>query len=118
MKTIQEFASVLFEIEVNAHIAHLQTTSFAQHLALDELYKAMPGLRDQFLENYQGQNKIITGYKPIIIKEGIDMVKYLTERRSDIFEFRSTISEGYLQQDIDDILSLLSSVIYKLKNLK
>lgn len=114
---IKQFSTLLFEIEVNGHIAHLQTTSFSQHMALDELYRGMVDVRDKFIEDYQGQNKIVTGYSNLQIIEGADMIKYLEEKRNLIFDFRETITEGFLQQDIDDILSLISSVLYKLKNL-
>lgn len=117
MKT-EEFASLLFEIETISHIAHLQTTSFAQHLALDELYKNIVEHRDSFIESYQGKYGIIKGYKSFTIKEGLDMIQYLKESSSNIDTYRETLTEGYLQQIVDDIQELLNTVIYKLKFLK
>ena len=113
-----EFATLLFEIEFNAHVAHLQTTSISQHLSLNDLYQGMVELRDRFIEAYQGQYSIINGYKSIEIKEGIDPVKYLQQCCEKIEEFRTTIKEGYLQQIIDDILDLIYSQEYKLRFLK
>jgi len=118
MKSTSEFVSALFEIEVMGHIAHLQTTSFAQHAALDELYKGMPELRDAFCEAYQGQYDIIKGYKSIPIQEGIDMVGYLRKQCIAIKEYRSTQTEGYIQQLIDNILEFIYGVEYKLRFLK
>lgn len=116
--TIQTFATTLFEIEVNAHIKHLQTKSFEEHSALNTLYNDIVGLRDKFIEDYQGKFGIISGYKQITISEGIDMIIYLTNKTSEIESFRDVIKGGFLQQDIDDIQSLLYTTIYKLKNLK
>lgn len=62
---VSEFVSYLFEIEVVAHIAHAQTTSFAMHLALGTLYEDIVGHRDSFIESYQGKYGIITGYKSV-----------------------------------------------------
>ena len=118
MKTTSEFMTMLFSIEVVGHIAHLQTTSFAAHMALNELYQGMPELRDAFAEAYQGQYGIIKGYKSVEPQEGVDMVSYLRNCVKEITEFRSTITEGYLQQLIDNILEFLNGVIYKLRFLK
>ncbi len=118
MKTVQEFGNKLFEIEAMAHIAHLQTSSISQHLSLNELYQAMPELRDQFIEGWQGLYGIIKGYGSIKITEGVDFVNYLKDTIVAIREFRSTLTEGYLQQDVDDILQQLNQTNYKLRFLK
>lgn len=116
-----EFASLLFEIEVNAHIAHLQVTgpgSYAQHGALNELYQAMPELRDAFIEPYQGQYGIIKGYKNVAVQEGVDFVKYLDEKIKAISAFRNELEDGYLEQLVDNILEQLNGTKYKLTFLK
>jgi len=117
MKT-QEFLSSLFEIEVNIHIAHLQTTSFAEHKALNEVYEGIVNLRDRFIESYQGKYGIIKGYKSFEIKEAVDPINYLKEFCILFEKFRLTLEDGYLQQIIDDVIELLYSSIYKLKTLK
>lgn len=53
--------SLLFNARTNAHIAHLQTRSFAQHKALDESYKGLLDIADSFAEASQ-LNGILTGY--------------------------------------------------------
>lgn len=118
MKTPQEFVSVLFEIEVMAHIAHLQTTSLSQHISLNDLYQSMPELRDAYAEAQQGISGIIRGYNNITVKEGVNMVEYLTKKCAEIKEYRETLTEGFLQQDVDNILDKIYSVMYKLKVLK
>lgn len=115
---VQDFTAKLFEIEVVAHIAHLQTTSFAKHNALDNLYKDIVDHRDSFCESYQGKYGIITNYSKIEIKEGLDMITYIKDCISGFEKYRLTLTDGYLQQIIDDIIELLASVNYKLINLK
>ena len=115
---VEQFASDLFEVEVNIHIAHLQTTSFAEHKALDAVYKDIVDLRDRFIESYQGEYDIITGYKSFEIKEGIEPISYLDGLCEKFEEYRETLEYGYLQQIIDDILELFYSAKYKLKFLK
>lgn len=115
---IQEFTSLLFEVEVNTHIMHLQTTSYAEHKALNDVYEDIVELRDRFIESYQGKYGIIKGYKSIMIYEGKDCVEYLTVCVNKVDSFRVNLSEGYLQQICDDISELLRSALYKIKFLK
>lgn len=113
--TTQEFISSLFEIRINAHIAHLQTSSYAQHKALDELYNDIVGLTDSYVETYQGINGILKGYPQIKISESSDIASTLKTRRREYREFRETVKETELQQKIDDIIEFFDSIIYKLK---
>jgi hypothetical protein len=115
---VEEFASLLFEIEVVSHVAHLQTTSFAQHMALNDLYTGMVDHRDAFIEAYQGEYGIISGYSTISCKEGTDIVKYLKGACESVEAFKATLTESYLQQLVDNISELLYTTKYKLVNLK
>lgn len=114
---IQEFISLLFEIEINSHIAHLQTDKYSDHIALNSLYEDIVGLRDRFIESYQGKYEIITGYK-VSSTEGIEMIPYLKNTLKSIEEYRLTLEDGYLQQICDDIIELITSTLYKLRFLK
>ena len=114
----KEFITCLFEIEVNAHIAHLQTKSFAQHTALGELYEGIVDLRDSYVENYQSIYGIVKGYpKTMEICEGKDMVIYLKTEVKKFREYRKTIMETELQQMIDNVIEFVNKTIYKLTNL-
>ena len=117
MKTA-EFGSALFELEVVTHIAHLQSGSYAEHMALNEVYTGIVDLRDRFLESYQGYYGIVKGYKSFSISEGEDMILYLQGCVKKFDEYRKTLELGYLQQICDDILELLNSAIYKLRFLR
>jgi hypothetical protein len=61
---IANFVSTLFASRTQAHIFHLQTTSFAKHKALNEYYDEIVGLTDGIIESYQGRYGIIEGYSP------------------------------------------------------
>lgn len=112
------FMSMLFELRNNAHIAHLQTNSFAAHKALNELYDGIVDAADAYAEAYQSQFGIITGYTCGTIMENCDCVSYINQCITKTNAYRATVSEGYLQQLIDNILELLHTTIYKLKFLK
>lgn len=114
---IQEFASLLFDIETVAHIAHLQTNKFSDHMALNGLYEDIVPLRDRFIESYQGKYGIIKGYDLDNKPEDDDIIDYLQDKAKAVESFREEIKDGYLQQIIDDILELLYGTLYKLKEL-
>lgn len=48
--TPDKIASKLFSYHAKAHFFHLQTTSFAQHKALNELYESIEDLKDEICE--------------------------------------------------------------------
>ena len=113
--TVQEYVSALLEIQDISHIAHLQTSSFAEHKALGELYDGIADQFDAFVEAYQGKYGIIKGYKSFKLEEGVDMVSYLKEKMTKFDAYRNTLAEGYLQQMVDNTQELLSTTLYKLR---
>lgn len=110
-----EFLSSLFEITVVTHIAHLQTSSFSEHKALGELYDGLEDQLDAYAEAYQGEYGIVKGYKDFKLSEGEDMVSYLKKKLIDINKYRGMLTEGYLQQLVDNMLELINTTIYKLR---
>ncbi len=113
-----EFIQCMFEVRDNAHIAHLQTNSYAAHKALDELYTDIVDIADSFIEAYQGKYGIVTGYSNFKIEEGINMVDYLKVKALYAETFKATLKDGDLMQLVDDLLELFHSTIYKLRFLK
>jgi len=113
--TVQEYVSSLLEIQDISHIAHLQTSSFAEHKALNELYDGITDQFDAYVEAYQGKYGIIKGYKSFKLDESVDMVSYLKEKMTEFEGYRSDLTDGYLQQMVDNTQELLSSTLYKLR---
>jgi|688.fasta_scaffold1239730_1 hypothetical protein len=112
--------SCLFDVRNQIHTYHLQTNSYATHVALNEFYEEIVDLTDRFAESAQGKYGIITGYKSELSEydEG-NPLKYLKTKLKMIEEYREYFQESpYLQQIIDDIIELFYSTIYKLTNLK
>jgi hypothetical protein len=110
-----QFVSFLFELEMNLHIAHLQTQSFAEHSAL-AVWDEIGDFRDGYAELLQ-KDSILTGYSTPVVREvtGTIIVKNaisITQR------YRTTLTESNLQNEIDTLLTLLETTLYKLKFLK
>lgn len=109
-----------FEARTQAHVAHLLTTSYAAHKALDEFYSGIVDLADSVAEAATGRYgllqfpgarpKIGDTSKPITIPE---------ELRTWIDEYRGKCgSAREIQNLLDGILELCDATIYKLKFLK
>jgi hypothetical protein len=118
--TCAEIISCLFSLQVSAHIRHLQTKSFAEHKALDDLYSALSGHIDALVEAFQGKYPIVTGYKVNEIKEygsKDEFITMLKEKLMEVQVFGKMMTDNYLSQLIDNIAELISGTLYKLKNL-
>jgi DNA-binding ferritin-like protein len=117
-----QFISTLFASRTQAHVFHLQTNSFAAHKALNEYYDEIIGRADGIAESVQGKYGIITGYSNIDLLEGNDcneVIKYFTALEMYVERARQTMpQDSYIQNQIDEVVALIVSTIYKLKFLK
>lgn len=116
--THSQFATKLFELQVNTHITHLSYSgTLAVHMALDPLYNGLVGLIDRYVESAQS-DQLVTGYGNITVINGANFKSYLTVRLKEIKIHRDSLTEGHLQQICDDICELISSALYKLNFIK
>ena len=119
---VGQFISTLFASRTQAHIFHLQTPSFAAHMALQGYYDGIIDLADGFVESYQGKYGIVTGYGNIALQEYQSceaMIMYFETLCMFIEKSREMIApDSYLQNQIDTIVELIKSTIYKLRFLK
>jgi len=119
---VGQFVSTLFASRTQAHIFHLQTPSFAAHTALQAYYEGIIPLVDGLVESYQGKYGIITGYGNIALQEYQSceaiiiffetLCMYVEKSREMICQ------DSYIQNQIDEIVALIKSTIYKLRFLK
>ena len=52
---MNEYVGTLMQSRNQAHIFHLQTSSYSQHIALQEYYEGIVDLIDSLVEAYQGK---------------------------------------------------------------
>jgi hypothetical protein len=116
-KVASEFFMVLLQAAVVAHVLHLQTRSFAEHMALDTLYTELPGLTDSLIEAYQGKYGLVMDYPPKPpLPASTNCVAFVTGLNKYIDDKRANVSDDSEHQNmIDEIVSLLDSTTYKLK---
>ena len=111
---------VLLHSATNAHILHLQTKSYAEHVALGAYYEGIVGPVDSLVENMQGMaGEIIRGYplENSAFDESMSGLAYMTRIRELFLEHRPAFpaSASQIQNILDTILELINSTIYKLK---
>ena len=116
-----EMVSLLLHSRTQAHILHLQTKSYPEHMALNAYYDGITALIDGLVESYQGQYGIIENYKSYDIqnyKSTDDTIKYLNGICEKVNKLRDCCKDSYIQNQIDTICELVNSTLYKLKFLK
>lgn len=114
-----EFALTFLESAVVAHLMHLSTKSYAQHVALGGYYEAIPGLVDGVIEAYQGRYDLVLRYTqsggPDATSKS-DPVKYLTGLQTYLDKQRKKLPpDANIQNEIDTVATLIDSTLYKLR---
>lgn len=106
-----KFIGMLFQSRDAMHIAHLQTTSYAEHKALNGYYDGILDLTDKFSEVYFGRNK----RTEIVIPESknMDAVSHLREMQQLVDGERNNYSSE-LQNIMDEMLGLINQTLYLL----
>ena len=120
-KTIEEFLGTLQQSSVETWREHLKTNKYSAHMALDEFYKEIPDEVDTLIEDYMGVYGKLDEYKNVMTTEKTEAVDYLKNLRVFVLDSREKLidkNDTELWSDIDDIVSLIDSTLYKLKELK
>ena len=119
---IGQFISTLFASRTQAHVFHLQTDSFAAHKALNDYYDEIVGITDGIVESYQGKYGIVTGYGNIALQEFQNcegIITYFETLCMYVEKSRQMLPQDtYIQNQIDEVVALINSTIYKLRFLK
>lgn len=111
MKAPNELIGLLFHSRDAMHLAHLNTTSYAEHKALGAYYDGILDLTDKFTEVYFGRYKRLQ----ITIPESkvVGAVEHLKELQQIVDAERGQYSSE-LQNILDEMLSLINQTLYLL----
>jgi hypothetical protein len=110
--------SILLHSRTQVHTFHLQTNSYAEHMALNGYYTGIGDLIDGLVESYQGKYDILTGYKSYVIvnyESPQNTVSFFKSVCNKIDELRGSCDDSYIQNQIDTVQELLNSTLYKLR---
>jgi hypothetical protein len=116
-----ELAALVFMSSEFGHRAHLATTSYSAHMALNDFYTGMVDLRDKLVEVYQGRNGIVNIPYCDPPESTMDPAATLRQHLKIVEEVRYTAipqKDTTVQNVVDEIVGLYLSTIYKIENLK
>lgn len=117
--TIEQLFGTLQQSVVSTWRKHLRTAKYSKHMALNDFYEEMPEKVDDLIEAWMGVNgKKIKNYENILQSSNMNTLSYLKE-------LRRVVKQGYvlmngekeLEALLDDIVELIDSTLYKVKEL-
>lgn len=117
--TIEELFGTLQMSVVAGWRKHLRSAKYGKHMALDEFYKEMPEKVDDLIEAWMGAHgKKVGAFQNTLSSSNMNTLKYLNE-------LKQVCKEGYgllgdndeLKSLMDDIVNLINSTLYKVKEL-
>lgn len=117
--SIGKFIGALFNARNEAHRIHLDTESYAQHMALGNFYDSIIDLADSFAEAVKGKHgKFVISYDiNFQADSALDFIIQFTEWL--VNEGIKLIPEdSYLLNILDEIQALAYSIKYKIETLK
>lgn len=118
MSTAADFVGMLFLARDVAHSVHLNTRSYAKHVALNAFYDGIIDHTDKFAEAYQGRHGLIGPISLMSAKKTSNIVDFLESSLAEVEEMRYKVcdkTDTPIQQLIDNIVELYLTTLYKLK---
>lgn len=117
--TIEELFGTLQQSVVATWRKHLRTAKYSKHMALNDFYEEMPEKVDALIEAWMGVNgKKIKSYDNILQSKNMNTLSYLKELRKVVKQgYELMDGEAELEAKLDDIVELIDSTLYKVKEL-
>ena len=113
-----DFVGLFFLARDVTHSVHLNTRSYAKHVALNEFYDAIVDLADKFAEAYQGRHGLIGPISLMSAKKTSNVIECLEDQLAEIEANRYKVCEETdtaIQNIIDEIVGQYLSTLYKLR---
>ena len=117
---VEMVSKLRFSVE-QTQVYHWQSQSYSEHIALNEYYDGIPAIVDGIVESYQGKYGIQKGYRLFEVRDYStpeEVINFLKKLDEDVEMLRQSIKETYIQNQIDNVLQLIETTVYKLENLK
>lgn len=114
-----EFFGRLMQVTGKAHLTHLRqfNKSGWEHTALGKLYEEVVDIVDGIIESWQGIYGLIDITIPQTVAEP-DSISFVNGLYSYISNNRQIFQESWIQNEIDNVCSLLAQTLYRLKYVK
>jgi len=114
---IEQLLARLMFLRTVSHIAHLKTSSYAQHMALGDFYGAIGDHADAIAEAWMGRSNERIGDVPLMAQKAGNIVQDLWAVRAwvDVNRKDKELAFPEIQNLIDAATDSIDSTIYKLK---
>ena len=118
-----KLAAVLQESILHSWKLHLKAKKHSTHVILEEYYEEAFDIIDGLIEHYQGIYKcVIVDDVNLICLKNEDPLVYFTDLKNYVSNFANNSNNFNertfeIKSDIDDLLRLIDSTLYKLGNL-
>jgi len=116
--SVADLVMCLLNSVTTTHIMHLQTPSYAEHMALGAFYEGIGDLVDNFVESYQGKYGILQNYPKTYELPADEPVSYLQALGAELAQTRRAPSfpqDSELQNELDNIANFINGTLYKLR---
>lgn len=113
-----EFFSQVRQAATLMHYFHLTTPFYAAHVASQEFYEGLIPLIDKFIEAFNGRYGKLENFVPVKMQPAdgltiaVGLLQWIDTNREQITD------DSELQNIIDEVVGLVNSTIYKLRDLK
>lgn len=114
--TIPQLVSELLESVTIIHKFHLKSKNYSEHKALQKYYETIGDLADTIFETSSWENNSIEIPPPTLSDS--TPINYLIKLATFVEQSRLAAPYSDLQNQIDEVKTLIFSTLYKLKNLK
>jgi len=121
---VSYLSAELMAARTSFHLLHLKVKgpgAFAAHMALNELYDALPGLVDTIVEGFQGVEETILECSPVepkVLEDVEDAINYLRMLYKKVTLVQSKVPYSEIVNNMDLIKDAISKAKYKLLFLK
>lgn len=113
-----EFIAATLGVRAAAHLAHLSTTSYAQHVALGEFYEGLDPLIDTYAEVHMGLTKRRDTWPRVSLPAADGPVELVSDYLERVREEQGEDHKsGALENVLAELEELTARTLYKLKNL-
>ena len=116
--TMADFIGQLFLARDVAHSVHLNTRSYAKHVALQAFYEGIVERADGLAEAYQGRHGLIGPITLHSAKKSNNIIEFLQSSLAELEAARYDVidkSDTALHNLVDEIVDLYLTTLYKLR---
>lgn len=112
------FASTLLNAATSVHYLHFKTRSFSQHMALGDLYDALPDAVDTLVEVWQGKYQTLLEFPSQGVTSPSDALDFVLKLNDYVIKNRYSFApaeDTEIQNIIDELVATIEKAAYKIK---